>query len=210
MTGGHSFKARFLARAYGWHGSALASKRLKEAFREINSVAKSDRVLAAEGCVSLMERLWSALEEIDASSGAFGGAVHRKLDELMPTLISAPADVKTRSAWLERLFQSVMDGGVQYLAPVEDRWGEIAVYPEFLNEYAERLRIDPASMGRRATRRPCHRHGDLSVMPETDGVSIGDRSALIFPFEKRSLHGEGCIVCLDAEALHSEEVSSVE
>ena len=33
-----------------------------------------------------------------------------------------------------------MDDGVQYLAPIEDRWGEIAVYPELMEEYAERLR----------------------------------------------------------------------
>ncbi len=143
MTIGHrwAFKARFRARAYGWRGSALAIKRLKEAVREINSVAKSDPVLAAEGCVSLMERLWPALEGIDTSSGALGGAVHRTLDELIPVLISAPADVLTRSAWLERLFQAVMDDGVQYLSPVEDRWGEIAVYPELMIEYAERLRV---------------------------------------------------------------------
>jgi len=143
VTIGHrwAFKARFRARAYGWRGSALAIKRLKEAVREINSVAKSDPVLAAEGCVSLMERLWPALEGIDTSSGALGGAVHRTLDELIPVLISAPADVLTRSAWLERLFQAVMDDGVQYLSPVEDRWGEIAVYPELMIEYAERLRV---------------------------------------------------------------------
>jgi hypothetical protein len=142
MTSGHrwAFKARFRARAYGWRSSALANKRLKEAVREINSVAKSDPVLAAEGCVSLMERLWPALEGIDTSSGALGGTVHRTLDELIPILISAPADVMTRSAWLERLFQAVMNDGVQYLAPVEDRWGEIAVYPELMKEYAERLR----------------------------------------------------------------------
>jgi hypothetical protein len=142
MTSGHrwAFKARFRARAYGWRGSALASKRLKEAVREVNSIAKSDRVLAAEGCVSLLERLWPALEHIDTSSGALGGAVHRTLTELIPILISAPADVKTRGVWLERLFQAVMDDGVQYLAPVEDRWGEIAVYPELMAEYAERLR----------------------------------------------------------------------
>ena len=142
MTSGQrwAFKARFRGRAYGWHGSALASKRLKEAVREINFVAKSDRVVAAEGCVSLMERLWPALADIDTSSGALGGAVHRTLDELIPILISAPADVMTRSAWLERLFQAVMDDGVQYLALVEDRWGAIAVYTELMNEYAERLR----------------------------------------------------------------------
>ena len=81
MTAGHrwAFKARFRAHGYGWHGSALASKRLKEAVREINSVAKSTPVLAAEGGVSLMERLWPALEHIDTSSGALGGAVHRTL-----------------------------------------------------------------------------------------------------------------------------------
>src|SRR5712664_3563925 len=142
MTSGHrwTFKARFRAAAYGWHGSALASKRLKEAVGEIKSVAKSEAVLAAEGCVSLMERLWPALEAIDTSSGALGGAVHRTLDELIPVLISAPADVLTRSAWLERLFQAVMDDGVQYLSPVEDRWGEISIYPELMIEYAERLR----------------------------------------------------------------------
>jgi hypothetical protein len=33
-----------------------------------------------------------------------------------------------------------MDDGVQYLAPIEDRWGEIAVYPELMEEYAERPR----------------------------------------------------------------------
>jgi hypothetical protein len=32
-----------------------------------------------------------------------------------------------------------MDDGVQYLSPVEDRWGEIAVYPELMAEYAARL-----------------------------------------------------------------------
>jgi hypothetical protein len=142
MTSGHrwAFKARFRSHAYHWRGSSLASTRLKEAVREINSVAKSDRVLAAEGCVSLMERLWPALEDIDTSSGALGGAIHRTLAELIPILISAPADVKTRGAWLERLFQAVMDDGVQYLSQVDDRWGEIAVYPELMAEYAERLR----------------------------------------------------------------------
>jgi hypothetical protein len=88
----------------------------------------------------LMEKLWPALEHIDTSSGALGSAVHRTLGNLIPIMISAPADVATRSRWLERLFQAVMDDGVQYLAPVEERWGEIAVYPELMEEYAERLR----------------------------------------------------------------------
>jgi len=116
MTSGHrwTFKARFREGAYGWRGSALASKRLKEAVREIKSVAKSDRMLAAEGAVSLMERLWPALEHIDTSSGALGSAVHQTLEDLIPILISAPADMAMRSAWLERLYQAVLDDGVQY------------------------------------------------------------------------------------------------
>ena len=43
-----AFAARFRARAYGWRGSALASKRLKEAVSEIKTAAKSDRVRAGE------------------------------------------------------------------------------------------------------------------------------------------------------------------
>ena len=59
MKGSHrwAFKSRFRARAYGWQGSALASKRLKEAVGEIRAVAKSDCILAGEGIVSLIERL---------------------------------------------------------------------------------------------------------------------------------------------------------
>jgi hypothetical protein len=142
VTGLHrwAFKSRFRPRAYGWRGSALAAKRLKEAVGEIKAVAKSDPVLAGEGAVSLLERLWPALQDIDTSSGALGGVVHRTLDELIPIMIAAPVDVAGRGAWLERLFQAVIDDGVQYLAPVEDRWGEIAVYPELMEHYTQRLR----------------------------------------------------------------------
>ncbi len=86
-----------------------------------------------------MERLWPALQDIDSSSGALGSAVNRTLHELIPILIAAPADQKTRGQWLERLFQAVQDDGVQYLSPVEERWGEIAQYSELINGYADRL-----------------------------------------------------------------------
>lgn len=57
----------------------------------------------------------------------------------MPILIAAPADPKTRAKWLERLYQAVLDDGLQYLFPAEERWGKIAVYPELMNEYADLL-----------------------------------------------------------------------
>ena len=133
------FKARMRARAYNWRGTALATTRLKEAVSEIKAAAKTDPVAAGDGAVSLMERLWPALQDIDSSSGALGSAVNRTLDELIPILIAAPADQKIRGQWLERLFQAVQDDGVQYLSPVEERWGEIAQYSELINDYADRL-----------------------------------------------------------------------
>jgi len=133
------FTARFRAKAYGRRGSSLAISRLKEAVSEIKAVSKSDPVAAGGGPVSLMERIWPAFQDIDTSSGALGMAVARTLAELIPILIDAPTDHATRSKWLERLFEAVQNDGVEYLAPVEDRWGEIARYPELINEYADRL-----------------------------------------------------------------------
>ncbi|MEO5375533.1 MAG: hypothetical protein H7840_14900 [Alphaproteobacteria bacterium] len=140
-TTGHTwtFKARFRTSAYGWRGSSLAITRLKEAVSEITKVSKVDPILAADGAVALMERLWPALQDIDTSSGALGSAVHRTLEALIPILVKAPADPKTRGKWLERLFKAVQEDGVQYLTPVEERWGEIAIYQEHINAYADRL-----------------------------------------------------------------------
>ncbi len=133
------FKAKLRARAYGWRGSKLAISRLKEAVSEIRSVAKSDPVAAGDGVVSLMERIWPAFQDIDTSSGALGTAVARTVNDLIPILVDAPADHATRSKWLDRLFEAVQNDGVEYLGPVEGRWGEIARYPDLINEYADRL-----------------------------------------------------------------------
>ena len=116
------------------------SKRLKGAVSEIKGAAKADPLLAGEGVVVLLERLWPALMDIDTSSGALGAAVYRTLEQLVPILIAAPADIATRRRWLERLSEAVMDDGVDYLAPVQDHWGEIAVCPELMLEYAEQRR----------------------------------------------------------------------
>jgi len=134
-----TFKARFRTNAYGWKGTGLASKRLKEAVSEIKKVAKSDPVLAGEGCIALMERLWPALQGIDSSSGALGRAVNRTLDSLIPMLITAPAELDIRTKWLERLYEAVCNDGVQYLTPVEERWGEICRSSELANEWADRI-----------------------------------------------------------------------
>jgi hypothetical protein len=46
---------------------------------------------------------------------------------------------KLRAAWLERLYHAVQEDGVQYLYPLEERWGEVAVFPELMNAYADLL-----------------------------------------------------------------------
>jgi hypothetical protein len=48
---------------------ALPVQRLKEAITEIRQVARREPVLAADGAVSLLEKLSPALEQVDSSSG---------------------------------------------------------------------------------------------------------------------------------------------
>jgi hypothetical protein len=79
-----TFKARFRSRAYGWKSSRLVCQRLKEAVAEIKRLAKTDPIVAADGAVILMERIWPALESVDSSSGALGAAVGWALTELLP------------------------------------------------------------------------------------------------------------------------------
>ena len=134
-----TFKSRLRARAFGWRGSKTAIARLKEAVSEIKSVNRTDPIAAGDGAVALMERLWPAFQEIDTSSGALGTAVNTTLAEIIPILIAAPATPKVRTAWLGRLYDAVQEDGVQYLYPAEERWGEIAVYPELMNAYADLL-----------------------------------------------------------------------
>ena len=134
-----TFKTRFRTGAYGWKASVLASRRLKEAVREIERAAKSDPVLAGEGVVTLLERLWPSLQDIDTSSGSLGNAVNRMLDELIPVLIDAPADLATRQRWMDRLYDAVAEDGVNYLSAVEDQWGDICGFPEPANRWADRM-----------------------------------------------------------------------
>ena len=133
------FKTKFRANAYGWRGSKLAITRLKEAVKEIRTVAKADPVAAGDGCVALMERLWPTFQHIDTSSGALGTAVHNTLEAVIPLLIAAPVDKDTKAKWLERLFVAVQEDGVDYLDPVAERWGVIARDPDLVNHYADML-----------------------------------------------------------------------
>ena len=134
-----TFPARFRTGAYGWRSSRLACQRLREAVSEIKKVAKKDPVLGAEGAVRLIEKIWPALEHVDSSSGALGSAVNRTLEALVPIIVIASADEKTRSKWLDRLWQAMTDDGVDYLSLVGDRWGEICGSVDVARWWADEL-----------------------------------------------------------------------
>lgn len=133
------FRPRLRSRAFGWRGSHLGCQRLKEAVTEIKKVAKVDPVMAGDGVVILMERIWPAFQAVDTSSGALGSAVNWSQSELLPLLIAAPANRKTREKWLDRLWQAIQDDGVNYLWIVEDRWGELCCSREAASAWADRL-----------------------------------------------------------------------
>ncbi|MCU7941841.1 MAG: hypothetical protein KZQ87_04105 [Candidatus Thiodiazotropha sp. (ex Cardiolucina cf. quadrata)] len=134
-----TFPSRFRAGAYSWKASRLACQRLREAAIEIKKVAKKNSLIGAEGAVRLMEKIWPALEHVDSSSGALGSAVNKTLGDMIPIVVNAPADEKTRSNWLDRLWQAMMDDGVDYLSPVGDRWGEVCGSTELAGSWADEL-----------------------------------------------------------------------
>ena len=116
----------------GRNSEANPQEAHRSAAAEIRSVAKSDPVAAGDRVVSLMERIWPAFQGIDTSSKALDAAVLRTMNELIPILTVVSADHATRGKWLERLFEAVQSDGVEYLAPLEDRWGLIAQYPDLI------------------------------------------------------------------------------
>jgi hypothetical protein len=123
---GHSrrFKTRFRRHAFGWK-SQPAITRLQEALSEIKQVARLEPVLAAEGAIALLERISPALEHVDSSSGAIGSAVNRVIAELVPVVSGAPADARTRTAWLDRLFEAHAADQIPYIEQLAEYWGEL-------------------------------------------------------------------------------------
>jgi len=137
---GHTweFKARFRRHAFGWK-SQPAITRIKQAVAEIKKVAKKDPALAADGAIAFLERVSPALEQVDSSSGSIGTAVNNAIKELVPIIASAPADAKTRDAWLERLFEAHQADQIPYIERLAENWGELCASKEIASAWADRL-----------------------------------------------------------------------
>jgi len=132
------FKARFRRHAFGWR-SQPAIKRVKEAVSEIRKVARKDKLVAAEGAIAFLERLSPALERVDSSSGAIGTAVNNAIAALVPIIANAPADAKTRDAWLERLYDAYQDDEIPYIELLGEHWGELCASKEVASSWADQL-----------------------------------------------------------------------
>lgn len=132
------FRARFRRQAFGWK-SQPAVTRIKQATSEIKKVAKKEPLLAAEGAIAFLERVSPALEQVDSSSGSIGTAVNNAIAELVPIIADAPADAKTREAWLERLFEAYQDDGIPYIEWLGDHWGTLCASKEIASAWADRL-----------------------------------------------------------------------
>lgn len=130
------FTSRFRRNAFGWKSDAPI-QRIKEAIAEIKLVAKKDPVLAAEGAVTLLEKLPPALEQVDSSSGALGSAVHRAMDILVPIIAKPNVESVIRHRWLERLWAAVEDDGMTYIESLGDYWGELCATPEMASNWAD-------------------------------------------------------------------------
>lgn len=132
------FKARFRQHAFGWK-SQPAITRIKQAVAEIKKVAKSQPTLAAEGVILFLERVSPAIARVDSSSGSIGAAVNQAIAALVPIVVNAPADAKTREGWLERLWTAYQDDDIPYIERLGDHWGALCGSKEIASAWADHL-----------------------------------------------------------------------
>lgn len=130
------FSSRFRRHAFGWR-SDTPIQRIKEALTEIKQVARNEPVLAADGAVTLLEKLSPALEQVDSSSGALGSAVNKAIDTLVPIIAKAEVEPRTRQRWLDRLWDAMQEDQVPYIELLGDYWGELCVTPELASRWAD-------------------------------------------------------------------------
>jgi hypothetical protein len=89
--------------------------------------------------VLFLTRVSPAIERVDSSSGAIGTAVNHAIEELVPIVADAPADAKTREAWLERLWEAHAEDQIPYIELLADHWGELCGSQEGASAWADRL-----------------------------------------------------------------------
>jgi hypothetical protein len=132
------FKTRFRRHAFGWK-SQPAITRIKEAIKEIKTIARKESAIAAEGAVIFFERISPAIEHVDSSSGSIGSAVYNAIEQLVPIIAAAPVDTGTRSKWLERLWEAHAADQMPYIEQLADHWGDLCASKAMASIWADRL-----------------------------------------------------------------------
>lgn len=132
------FASSFRRHAFGWR-SDTPVQRIKEAVKEIKQLARKEPVLAAEGAITLLEKLSPALEQVDSSSGALGSAVNKAIETLVPIIAKADVEPTLRQGWLERLWQALQDDEVPYIERLSDYWGDLCVTTELASHWADKF-----------------------------------------------------------------------
>jgi hypothetical protein len=114
-------------------------QRVREATKEIVSIARKDPVLGAEGAILFLERVSPALEHVDSSSGAIGSAVNRAIEALVPIIAGAEVSEEEREAWLEQLWEAYQEDQIPYIELLGMYWGELCASSEIASRWADWL-----------------------------------------------------------------------
>ena len=130
------FVPRFRRGIFGWR-SQPPIKRIKEAISEIRRIANKEPILAAEGAVLFLEKVSSALEHVDSSSGAIGSVVNNAIEVLIPIISKPVVPDKKRQKWLERLWEALQSDSMPYIEYLGDYWGELCVTHELASLWAD-------------------------------------------------------------------------
>lgn len=132
------FSPRFRRSAFGWR-SETPIQRIKEALSEIRKVARKEPTLAAEGAVLFLEKISPALEHVDSSSGAIGGAVNHAIETLVPLIAKPAVADQERQQWLARLWTALEQDNMPYIEHLADFWGELCVTPVVASFWADQF-----------------------------------------------------------------------
>jgi hypothetical protein len=187
-------RLRFRRHAFGWRSDTPIA-RIKEALSEIKQVARKEPVLAAEGAITLLEKLSPALEQVDSSSGALGSAVNKAIEALVPLIAKADVDSRIRQRWLERLWVAIDNDDEPYLETLSDFWGELCVTTDLASSWADeflptvervwspdtvgyRGRINPALVNSSMHCPGLHSLSSISASSNSSDVSIDDSNLI--------------------------------
>ncbi len=119
------FISYFRSNAYGWKGSRLAAKRVKDAVAEINKVAKVDLADAAIGAVKFIEKIVPAIEQVDDSWGILGNSVGSAIPELIDVMTRAVVHGIMDKEQIKRIWVAYINDGFGYLESIGEYWGQI-------------------------------------------------------------------------------------